>query len=73
MPRNLLTHHNRLRAAASAEIERMLREVIEAIVMHLPPVSFHMLAKYDPVHCKSCTSQWMGRSIEVIDDLLARI
>ena len=51
----------------------MLREVIEAIAMRLPPVSFHMLVKYDPVHCKNYTSQMMDKSIEVVNDPPSRI
>ena len=51
----------------------MLKEVIEAIVMRLSPVFSHMLAKYDPVHCKNCTSRMKDKSIEVTNDPPLRI
>ena len=69
MPRNLLTRHNRLQAAASAGLGKMLKEVIEANVMRLPPVFSLMLVKYDPGHCNNCISQMPGKSIGAASDL----
>ena len=70
---NSLSHHIQWQAAAFVEITKMLKKVIGLIAMRWLLAFFHKPAKCDPVHCKYCISQWMGRSIEVIDDLLARI
>ena len=68
-PKNLLHHHIRWPAAASAEIMMLKKEIVRFEMRSLLAVS-HKPVKYDLGHYRYCISPLRDMSIEGEDDPL---